>query len=65
VTAPIAGGRVEGIHRLGPFSAERLVAVEVAGEAKPGLGKVALNPHAASLVGVGEGEAPRASRRSR
>jgi hypothetical protein len=44
---------------------ERLVAVAVAGEAKPGLGKVAVNPPVASLVGVGEGEAPRASRRSR
>ena len=38
--------------------------VWIAGEAKPGLGKVAVNPPVASLVGVGEREA-RASRRSR
>jgi len=45
------------VGRLGPFPAQRLVAVEVAGEAKQGLGKVAVNPPVASLVGVGDGEA--------
>jgi len=52
---PIEGGPVEGIHRLGPFPAQRLVAVEIGGEAKQGLGKVAVNTRVASFVGVGEG----------